>query len=329
MINQNLTKELIITFANPMRTLKQNHRYLLMALLLPLFLLSLNVQSATPLLYQPDKLHQALIQPTKNIIIIDTRSAEEYSRSHIQNAINLPINQLQQTIGNVKKRIIGPLEFQKRIESLGLQQDDHLVFYAGSDPLPATRALWIFEFYGHPYNSILDGGFPAWQWQDLPTEQKINILPESQYSIRLNPKRFASKFETLVATQSENTLLIDARPKEEFEGRSSRTARTGHIPGAINLDFTTLFSTFNNEENQVQFFTFIKTEQFQKLIEKLPKKQHIILYCNAGSEASALYFSFRLMNKNVAIYDGSWVEWSVDKTLPITTLSNQSVSPIP
>ncbi len=329
MINQNFIKKLILAFVTPIKKLKPSRRALFIALLLPILLISPHAQSATPLLYQPKTLHQALIQPSKNIVVIDTRPAEEYVISHIPNAISLPINQLQQTLGKVKKRIISPLEFQKRIESLGLQRDDHLVFYAGSNPLSATRALWIFEFYGHPYNSILDGGFPAWQWQDLPTEQKINVLPESQYSIRLNPKRFASKFETLVATQSENTLLIDARPKEEFEGHSSRTTRIGHIPGAINLDFTTLFKTFNDEENQVQISTFIQTEEFQKLIEKLPQKQHIILYCNAGSEASALYFSFRLMNKNVAIYDGSWVEWSVDKALPITLRPSQMVNSIP
>lgn len=306
-----------------------SRRALLMTLLLPLFLLSFHAQSTTPLLYQPDQLHQALKHPSKNIILIDTRTAEEYLIGHIPNAINLPINQLQHTLGLVKKRIIGPLQFQKRIESLGLQQDDHLVFYAGNDPLFATRALWIFEFYGHPYNSILDGGFPAWLWQNLPIEHTINVLPKSQYTVHLNPKRFASKFETLVATQSENTLLIDARPKEEFEGLTSRTARKGHIPNAINLDFTSLFSTFNNEENQVQISTFIQTEEFQKLIDKLPKKQHIILYCNAGSEASALYFSFRLMNREVAIYDGSWVEWSTDKSLPINTLSHHTTNPAP
>lgn len=313
-----------MTLANKKRAVKQHRILLISLLLLSLNLFSFQTLATTTLLHQANTLHQALINPTLNIVIIDTRPSEVYLMDHIPNAINLPVNQLQQTIDNIKKRIISPIEFQKRIEALGVQPEDHLVFYSGSNPLPATRALWIFEFYGHPYNSVLDGGFPAWQWQGLPTEQKAHTLPASKYTIRLNPERFASKFETLVATQSENTLLIDARPKAEFEGLSSRTARTGHIPGAINLDFTTLFSIFNNKENQTQISTFINTNEFQKLIEKLPKKQHIILYCNAGSEASALYFSFRLMNRNVAIYDGSWEEWSADQTLPITTASNSA-----
>ncbi|MCF6254578.1 MAG: hypothetical protein L3J38_07505, partial [Thiomicrorhabdus sp.] len=94
-------------------------------------------------------------------------------------------------------------------------------------------------------------------------------------------------------------------------------ARLGHIPNSVNFDFSTLLTTSQYPGKNTQISTFIDTKQFQTLLEKLPNKTNIILYCNAGSEATALYFSFRQMNRNVAIYDGSWVEWSADKTLPI------------
>ncbi len=277
-----------------------------------------------PLLYQPNELHQKLLNHPSNLVIIDTRTPAAYLAGHIPTAINLPIEQLHQTVNHIIKRIISPLTFQKKVEALGLKKNDHVVFYAGDNPLDATRALWTFEFYGHPVNSILDGGFPAWEWNVLPIEKTRNQRPPSHYTIEVNPDRLASKFKTLIATQSQDTLIIDARPQVEFNGLSTRGKRLGHIPNSINLDFSTLLTTSEYTEQNTNISTFIDTQQFQKILAKLPNKSNIILYCNAGSEATALYFSFRQINRDVAIYDGSWVEWSADQTLPIAT--NHSIN---
>ncbi len=287
------------------------------ALLLALPSLLQAAEQKQALLLQPSALHQALQHTPNNLIIIDTRTPQAYLSGHIPTAINLPIDQLYRTVDHIKKRIISPLTFQQLVEKIGLKKSDSVVFYTGYNPLDATRALWTFEFYGHPVNRILDGGFPAWEWETLPVEKKINQRPPSQYTVKINPKRLASKFKTLVATQSTNTLIIDARPQSDFYGFTTRGERSGHIPNAVNLDFSKLFTTSKYPTSSTNISTFIDTEQFKKLLAKLPQKSQIILYCNAGSEASALYFSFRQMNQEVSIYDGSWLEWSADETLPI------------
>ncbi|GKT12997.1 MAG: thiosulfate/3-mercaptopyruvate sulfurtransferase [Thiomicrorhabdus sp.] len=292
---------------------------LIISLLLFLLLISHKTQASyLPLLLQSEAAYQ---QQTSHpdVVIIDTRSPEAYSAGHIKGAINLPITQLHETQNHIKERIIGPLKFQQVVEQAGIRKQDRLIFYSGTDPLVATRAFWTFEFYGHPSNSILDGGYSAWVFQGLPVDSNQVIQPPSQYTIELNTSRLASKFNTLVATQTNDTLLIDARPKIEFEGGKTRGKRLGHIPTAVNLEFSKVFNTRVMQTGEATYSTFIKTDEIKKLLSRLPNKKNIILYCNTGDEASALYFAFRLINKDAALYEGSWVEWSADKYLPIAS----------
>ncbi len=269
---------------------------LLISLLLFLLLIGHKTHaSSLPLLLPPEAAYQ---QQTShpNIVIIDTRSPEAYSAGHIKGAINLPITQLYETRNQIKKRIIGPLKFQQVVEQAGIRKQDHLIFYSGNDPLVAPRAFWTFEFYGHPSNSILDGGYFSWVFQGLPIDSNQVIRAPSQYIIELNTSRLASKFNTLMAIQTNDTLLIDARPKTEFEGVKTRGSRLGHIPTAVNLEFSKLFNTRVLQTGETAYSTFIKTDKIKKLLSQLPNKKNIILYCNAGDEASALYFAFRLIN---------------------------------
>ena len=269
------------------------------------------------LLLQPNMLQNKLTQKQDNLVIVDVRTKKEYLSGHIPDAINLPLIELHRSIDNIKSFVISPLQFQVLVEEIGIQKSDHLVFYAGEQTLDATRAFWVFEFYGHKVNSVLDGGYYHWLKQNYAIEHQPTELSPSQYAIELQSQRFSSKYNTLLATKSDDTLIIDARPQLEYQGVVTMTQRSGHIPTAVNLAWTELVEEHISRPMDDRYSTFISLDNIKKALEHLPDKKEIILYCNGGKEASVLYFSYRLMNQQVSVYDGSWFEWSADPSLEV------------
>lgn len=55
--------------------------------------------------------------------------------------------------------------------------------------------------------------------------------------------------------------------------------------------------------------------------EWAPRDARVIVYCRKGMDASVPYFILRSLGYDVALYDGSYAEWSRDRLLPVATLS--------
>jgi len=279
---------------------------------------SLSIASErSPILFTSQTLYDKITHSSQRLFIIDVRPQEAYLKGHIPNAINLPVSLFDRSIEGINKFIISPLQFQALVEQAGITSKDHLVIYSGDKLLFATRVFWAFEFYGHQHVSLLDGGYPAWKQAQLPTENEPQSLVHSRYTIELQPQRFASKFNTLMATKMSNTLIIDARPPEEFQGIKTKGKRLGHIPKAQNLAWQEFTLKPPTSLKEAALSQFISRSQIQKKLSILPEKEHIIIYCNGGKESSIIYFGYRLIGKDVSIYDGSWNEWSADHSLPI------------
>jgi thiosulfate/3-mercaptopyruvate sulfurtransferase len=103
-------------------------------------------------------------------------------------------------------------------------------------------------------------------------------------------------------------VLIDARTKEEFEGKHVRAARSGHIPSAINIDW---------EEN-IQGGSFKTKEELAKLYSKIAKDSKVVTYCQGGYRAANTFLALKSLGyKGVRMYLGSWGEWGNKTDLPI------------
>ena len=91
-------------------------------------------------------------------------------------------------------------------------------------------------------------------------------------------------------------------------------SRGGHIPNSILLDWG----------HAVDFKATKKFKSYKDLLDLyqskgITKEKEIYIYCHSGVRSAHTTFVLTelLGFKNVKNYDGSWIEWSFNKDLPI------------
>ena len=126
--------------------------------------------------------------------------------------------------------------------------------------------------------------------------------------------KLASKAEVQKASSS-GGILVDNRPHNQFLGinRHGKSKRNGTIPNSKNLPENWMTKNGGG--------AFRDRSELTKLykLAGVPQSGEQINFCNTGHWASLGWFaSSEIMgNTNAKLYDGSMVEWSADKTLPI------------
>jgi len=241
-----------------------------------------------------------------SLILIDARSFQEYSKGHITNAVNLDlfsfhwIDTSQDGISSFNQ------QFAKIFSRVGVSEEKKIIFYDDVSGMLAARGVWLLEYFSHHNVSMLDGGFIKWKneertWDTIPVANMY-----ANFSAKPNPKILAG-FEYVLDNLDKITIL-DARSKEEFDGKLVRAARGGHIPTSTNVDYT---------ENISKDGTLKNNEELSKLYQ-MPKDAEIVTYCQGAYRAANTFLALKKIGfTNVKVYLGSWGEWGNKPELPI------------
>jgi thiosulfate/3-mercaptopyruvate sulfurtransferase len=105
--------------------------------------------------------------------------------------------------------------------------------------------------------------------------------------------------------------LVDARSPKEFRGEDVRAKRGGHIPGAVNIEWT---------QHLADEKTFKPADELLALYEKVgvTKDKTVVAYCQTMHRGALNYFTLRFLGyPDVRGYDRSWSEWGNDVSLPV------------
>ena len=266
-----------------------------------------NEQPSHSLLVEADWLYERLGAP--RLVIIDTRTPEEYMQGHIAGAINIPSSETYHA--TLSHRVVSLSSIQQVLGSHGIHRDDHVIIYDCGVYLDAARFLWVLLLYGHAHVAILNGGYPAWRNAGLPSDTHVPVRVPARYRAAIRPGLMATRLQMLLAIDNPSVAIVDTRDTEEYRGAESRASRSGHIPGAINIP-----AALNLEMRQgVQYIK--SRSELEKLYKSVADYNRVILYCNNGCESSTSYLALRLLGKQVSIYDGGWVEWGNNPGLPV------------
>jgi thiosulfate/3-mercaptopyruvate sulfurtransferase len=240
--------------------------------------------------------------------VIDARSFSEYKNGHVPGALNIDLFQLHWF--DTTKRGIKDFIRQSRIllSNIGVDKDCNVVFYDNVSGISAARGVWLLLYFSHNKVCMLDGGFEKWKREKLPVEVKSNQLRHTRFRGKPNSKVIAGADEVIKSLSNKNVTIVDARSKEEYAGSDVRSARRGHIPTAVNIDWN----------RNIEKYVFKSNQKLSKIYSKIPRNSQVITYCQGGYRAANAFVALKNLGyKKVKMYLGSWGEWGNRLEFPV------------
>ncbi|MFQ5573018.1 MAG: sulfurtransferase [Nitrosopumilaceae archaeon] len=256
------------------------------------------------MLINTSELEKILNDP--NLVLIDARTFREYSAGHIPGAVNLDIFAYHWF--DTSKAGIEAFNAQSidLFSAVGITNEKKVVFYDDVSGILAARGVWELLYFSHPQVFMLDGGIKKWKNENLPIETRPNEFKPAKFSGKVNEDLLAG-FE-YIKDNLNRLNIVDARTKEEYDGKVVRAAKRGHIPGSINVDW----------EKNITSDGILKNEKELSELYKFPKDDEIVTYCHGAYRAANTFVALKKIGfEKVRVYLGSWGEWGNRLELPV------------
>lgn len=266
---------------------------------------------ALPLLVSPAQLSSHLQAP--NLLLIDLSKMGIYRQAHLPGAIHLDYAQLQRDSLPAVGLVPEHAKLQILFSEIGLTAEKQVVAYDDEGGGRAARLLWLLEIAGHTRASLLDGGIHAWLAEERETITEPVAAAPSCYALgSLNWQPVADIEAVLASLGKPDVALWDSRSPEEFDGRRQSAQRGGHIPGAVNYEWTRAMDT--ERDLRLRSAETIRAELAELGITR---DKHIITYCQTHHRASFTWFVGKWLGFNIQGYAGAWAEWGNRVDTPI------------
>jgi thiosulfate/3-mercaptopyruvate sulfurtransferase len=242
---------------------------------------------------------------------------DDYLAAHLPGAVYFDVDAVADHSNPLPHMFPSAEQFGRDVGLLGIGNDDTVVVYDSGSWVAAPRAWWMFLSYGHRNVRVLDGGLKKWRAEGRAVESGEVKPKPATFKASYDEKRVRSIEQMVANVASKAEQVIDARAAERFEGRVAEPRpgiRSGHIPGARNVPYNTLFDAATGAMKPLDELRKAFTGAGVDIAKP------IVTSCGSGVSAGALTIAlYKLGVTDTALYDGSWSEWGQAGGPPIAT----------
>ena len=253
------------------------------------------------------------------VILHVAGTRREYLNGHIPGARFLWTGSFVQDNPELNFEVVPISELVSAIEELGITDKSKIVVcFSRSSVTMATRMFLTLDYAGlGAHTSFLDGGFEFWKSEQRAVSKETPAVKRSTFSPTIKSSTIVTVDRVKAASKDPNTSIIDARNERFYQGNPGGFSRGGHVPGAVNIPFSSIVDS----TNKFLSYATLKT-MFEKAGVTTGKK--VIAYCHIGMQATLIYFASRYLGHEASLYDGSFEDWSSREELPVETPPTQS-----
>ncbi len=268
---------------------------------------------ALPIFISPEQLHAVLDWPDVQVVAVD--DAAGFAQAHVPGALRIDLARIVASEPPVAGLVPDTATLAAAFSEAGLRNDAHIVAYDRSGGSQAARLLYTLDTVDHSAISLLDGGLQAWHADGFELASDEAGRSVSQFEITPRPERIADG-EWITAHLEDGTQFIDARSAAEYTGDDVRSARGGHIPGAVNLDW--------NRMKDAQGRLLPKADLAQMLADQgIDENRETAVYCQSHMRSAYTYLVLKTLgHTKVRGYPGSWSDWGNRDDTPVSQGNN-------
>jgi thiosulfate/3-mercaptopyruvate sulfurtransferase len=265
--------------------------------------------------------------PATEVVVLDVRwrlggppGRADYDTAHIPGAVFVDLDtELADPPGpGGRHPLPDPDRLQAVLRRAGARGDSQVVAYDDGNGAVAARAWWLLRWAGLPADrvAVLDGGWAGWVADGRPTTAEHAQPATGDVVVR--PGAMPVLDADAAAALARSGVLLDARAAPRYRGEvEPLDAQAGHIPGARNLPATEIAGADGRVRPPADL-----AERFAA--RGATGAAPVAAYCGSGVNAAALVLAaehagLRPPEDPVALYPGSWSQWSSDPSRPVAT----------
>lgn len=253
--------------------------------------------------------------PETDTLLVQVTSSALFEQAHIPGAVLIEPAELVCGIPPANGKLPSTAQIAATLSRVGYQPDQRIIAFDDEGGGWAGRLFWTLDVIGHHDWAYLDGGLHAWHAAGLPLAQGASTpVPAEPCEITIDTAPIAEISDVMAAIDDANSVIWDVRSAEEYAGLRSGSARRGHIPGAVNLDWELL------KDANRQLRLIDNLDDVAASLGLLQAKQ-IITHCQTHHRSGLSYLVGRLLGLNIKAFHGAWAEWGNDPNTPITNPS--------